>query len=202
MSERLTAEALRRFLRELDAALDRSARIDLTAEASLILAGARPWTDHPVVYATSPEAAAAIEAAVATLRTPTPWVRESPADIVPLPAGHEERARRANNWTAERLSVFHFDPYSVALRVIARGDEPDYHIVLGYLRLGWMTLETMDRMLEELLPRFSSKTLAQDPAEFRRKFKGMRQMWRADEARRGHGRLIAQDTPPGDTLRG
>jgi hypothetical protein len=202
VSDRLTEEGLRGALRDIDAGALRSVRIDLTGEASIILAGARAWTDHPVVYATPDEDAVAIETAVAAIRSPVPWVRESPADVVPLPAGHAERARPAKNWTAERLAVFHFDPYSVALRAIARGDEPDYHIVLGYLRLGWMTLEEMDRMLEELLPRFSSKTLAQDPAEFRRKFKGMRQMWKADEARRGHGRLIAQDTPPGDTLRG
>jgi hypothetical protein len=70
---------------------------------------------------------------------------------------------------------------------VARGDEPDYRTVLRYLRHGWMTLETMDRLLEETLPRFTRETIAQDPAEFRRKYRGLTQMWRAErEPKRRH----------------
>ena len=39
------------------------------------------------------------------------------------------------------LALYHFDPYSVAFRFIARGDEPDYHLVLTYLQHGWMPVE-------------------------------------------------------------
>jgi hypothetical protein len=67
----------------------------------------------------------------------------------------------------------------VAFRCLARGDDPDYRTVLRYLRHGWMTLEEMDALLEETLPRFTRETLAQDPAEFRRKYRGLCQMWRS-----------------------
>lgn len=200
MSERLTAARLRAFLREVDEALDRPARLYLVGEASLILAGEREWSDRPLVYTAALGDGEAIEAAMTRAAPDLPRQRESPADVVPLPRGSESRAQPAANWDGTKLSVHHFDPYSVALRMIARGDEPDYHVVLGYLRLGWMTLEEMDATLHELLTRFSSETLAQDPAEFRRKWKGLRQMWKADEARRGKGVRVWQDTPRGDTL--
>jgi hypothetical protein len=67
------------------------------------------------------------------------------------------------------------------------------------LRLGWMTMEELDRLVETLIGRFTKETIAQDPEEFRRKLKGLRQMWRADVARRA-GQPVWQETPRGDTL--
>ena len=102
---------------------------------------------------------------------------EAPGDVIPLPAGHAARARSAGRFGA--LEVYHFDPYSVAFRLIARGDEPDYHAILAFLRHGWLTVAEMTTLLADLLPRFTDETIQQDPAEFRRKFKGLLQMWRA-----------------------
>jgi len=48
-----------------------------------------------------------------------------------------------------------------------------------YLQQNWITEEEMDALLAELLPKFSMETIQQDPAEFRRKYKGLKQMWRA-----------------------
>ncbi|MGH6692633.1 MAG: hypothetical protein ACREF4_18345, partial [Gammaproteobacteria bacterium] len=62
---------------------------------------------------------------------------------------------------------------------LARGDEDDYRTGLTFLRQGWMTVAEMDALLTELLPRFTRETIAQDPAEFRRKYRGLLQMWRA-----------------------
>ncbi|HWP38266.1 MAG TPA: hypothetical protein VNL18_12010 [Gemmatimonadales bacterium] len=104
-------------------------------------------------------------------------VIESPGDIIPLPSGHESRARAISHSSP---GLAHFDPYSVSFRLLARGDEPDYHLVLRYLRHGWMTVREMDALLADLLPRFSNETIQQDPAEFRRKYKGLKQMWAAE----------------------
>ncbi|HLF88229.1 MAG TPA: hypothetical protein VI451_04735 [Anaerolineales bacterium] len=106
---------------------------------------------------------------------------ESPANVIPLPAGYEERARSGGDGWGGPLAIYHFDPYSIAIRLITRGDEPDYHTVLAFLRHGWITLEKMEVLLAELLPRFSTETIAQDPAEFRRKYRGLLQMWRAGQ---------------------
>lgn len=124
----------------------------------------------------------AIEAVVceagAALGLEVVW--ESPADVIPLPAGSAGRARPVPAEVAGaggRLDVLHFDPYSVVLRLVARGDEPDYVAALEYLKRGWVELARLEALLADVLPRFTSETLAQDPAEFRRKFRGLRQLY-------------------------
>jgi len=108
-------------------------------------------------------------------------VWESPGDVIPLPDDYEARSRDTGlSFDHGVFAVSHFDPYSVALRAVARGDEPDYRLVLGYLRHGWIEPDRMDALLEDVLPRFTNETISQDPAEFRRKYKGLMQMWRAE----------------------
>jgi hypothetical protein len=126
---------------------------------------------------------AAVRAAGAALELPLVW--ESPADVVPLPAGVAERARPvppAVAGTGAGLEVLHFDPYSVVLRLVARGDEPDYVVALEYLRRGWVELARLETLLADVVPRFTNASLAQDPAEFRRKFRGLRQLHASDVA--------------------
>jgi hypothetical protein len=110
-------------------------------------------------------------------------VWESPADIIPLPDGWEQRARP---YTADAsdgpLDVRHFDPYSVVLRLIARGDEPDYVAALEYIHHGWVDPRQLEALFVDVTPRMTNQTLAQDPAEFRRKFKGLSQLYRRDHA--------------------
>lgn len=108
-------------------------------------------------------------------------VWESPADVIPLPDRFEQRARPAPPSVRFRegsLEVLHFDPYSVVLRLIARGDEPDYVESVEYVTRGWVNFERLEALVAEVLPRFTAQTLAQDPAEFRRKFRGLRQLCR------------------------
>jgi len=123
----------------------------------------------------------AVRAAGAALELPVVW--ESPAEVIPLPAGAAERARPLPQEVAaagDGLLVQHFDPYSVVLRLVARGDEPDYVVALEYLKRGWVELARLETLLADVLPRFTNKTLAQDPAEFRRKFRGLRQLFASD----------------------
>ena len=65
----------------------------------------------------------------------------------------------------------------MVLRLIARGDEPDYVAALEYVRHAWVEPARLEGLLGEVVPRMTSQTLAQDPAEFRRKFKGLRQLY-------------------------
>lgn len=132
---------------------------------------------------------AALEAdvrrAVEHVRVELIW--ESPAEVIPIPAGAERRARSVPlvvGGTNGPLDVLHFDPYSVVLRLIARGDEMDYVDSLEYMRRGWVDFGTLEAMLAEVLPRFTNDTLAQDPAEFRRKFRGLRQLHLSEVAHR------------------
>jgi hypothetical protein len=104
-------------------------------------------------------------------------VWESPVDVIPLPAGWEERAIGVQSVSIGGLELRHFDPYSVVLRLIARGDEPDYVAALEYVQHGWVEPVRLESLLSEVVPRMTNQTLAQDPAEFRRKFKGLRQLY-------------------------
>jgi len=125
----------------------------------------------------------AVREACATLELAVAW--ESPADVIPLPAGADERARPVLPEVAgegDGLLVLHFDPYSVVLRLVARGDEPDYVVALEYLKKGWVELALLETLLADVLPRFTNETLAQDPAEFRRKFRGLRQLYALDRS--------------------
>lgn len=106
-------------------------------------------------------------------------VWESPADIVPLPGCVEERCRPAPpliRFREGKLEVVHFDPYSVILRLVARGDEPDYIDSVEYITRGWVSFARLEDLVAEVLPRFTNETLAQDPAEFRRKLRGLKQL--------------------------
>ena len=170
-------------LSALVAAVRRSAsgpaRLYLVSRTSHLAEG---WCDRvPVLELCGDEAGADLGDAVGeagrALGVGVVW--ESPADVIPLPNGWKERALPAKigQDTPAALDVRHFDPYSVVLRLIARGDEPDYVAALEYVVHGWVEPARLESLLVEVVPRMTNQTLAQDPAEFRRKFKGLRQLY-------------------------
>ncbi len=171
-------------LREIDRRSGGDGCLYLIGETSHAAEGWRDWTtqieffadvpakDRPLMVRAVEEVSRDVGAEI---------IEEFPGDLIPLPDGYAERARDLSDTSrlaGLRCSVRHFDPYSVVYRFVARGDEPDYHIALMYLDRGWITFEELDERLDLLLPRFSLQTIAQDPAEFRRKYRGLRQMWR------------------------
>jgi hypothetical protein len=178
---------IQEFLSRLGAAAARSGRLSLVGETTHAFEGWRERTDR---LACAVEVTArdriALADAIREFQTETgvEVLEESPGDVIPLPAGYQTRARPVGRYGV--LDVFHFDPYSVAFRLIARGDEPDYQAVLVYLEHGWLDLDEVNARLVDLLPRFTNETIQQDPAEFRRKWKGLLQMWRAAQPARVH----------------
>ena len=152
-------------------------RLYLVSRTSHLAEG---WCDRvPVIeLAGDADLGDAVREAARALGVDVVW--ESPADVIPLPAGWEERSRPAMIGPAgsgNTLELRHFDPYSVVLRLIARGDEPDYVAALEYVLHGWVDPARLESLLGEVVPRMTNETLAQDPAEFRRKFKGLRQLY-------------------------
>ena len=177
----VTRDILEKMFERLDTAGDLSAPLYLIGETSLVWEGARSFTDEVEIAVGSgaPEGdglAAIIRQISADLDVQV--VCEFPGDVIPLPDGWQKRCRLID-YQAGALEIAHFDPYSVSFRFLARGDEEDYKLVIAYLELGWISSDKMDRRLSELLPRFSFETIAQDPAEFRRKYKGLQQMAKA-----------------------
>ena len=178
--ELLTRPVLVKFLRRLDAQVSGGTRFYLVGESSLVLEGWREWTDQIIYALDGADERSVIKRLSKELELPV--LHEPPHEIVPLPNGWERRARPWDAADLTRLSVLHFDPYSTAFRLIARGDEPDYFVVIAFLEHGWIELEEMDRKLADLLPQFTAETIQQDPAEFRRKYKGLRQLWKSVSA--------------------
>jgi hypothetical protein len=169
------------FVDRLDARFGRPGRLYFVGETTQVVEGWRAWTDHVAFTAdVAPARRLAFDQAVQHVADAleVTVLDESPADLIPLPGGYEERARPVQAMSGRRgqLHLCHFDPYSVAFRFIARGDESDYHLVLQYLEHGWITLDEMNALLTGLLPRFTCETIQQDPAEFQRKYKGLLQM--------------------------
>jgi hypothetical protein len=156
------------------------ARLYLVSRTSHLAEG---WRDRVPAFELAGDAGRAdlgeaVRAAGRTLGVDLVW--ESPADVIPLPVGWEERSRPAmigQGGTGNALELRHFDPYSVVLRLIARGDEPDYVAALEYVLHEWVEPARLESLLGEVVPRMTYQTLAQDPAEFRRKFKGLRQLY-------------------------
>jgi hypothetical protein len=155
-------------------------RLYLVSRTSHLAEG---WCDRVPAFELAGDARDAVREAGRALGVDLVW--ESPADVIPLPVGWEERSLPATieqGGTANALDpggveIRHFDPYSVVLRLIARGDEPDYVAALEYVRHKWVEPARLEGLLAEVVPRMTNQTLAQDPAEFRRKFKGLRQLY-------------------------
>jgi hypothetical protein len=171
------------LLAAVEARFDGEGAIQLVGETSQVVEGWRPWTTAVEwwlrVHALDREAVsrAVLEA---SKETGVSVIDEFPGDVVPLPRGVEERFRDLTlPVRTTRLTVSHFDPYGVCFRFIARGDERDYHLVLGYMHHGWVTEHELTRYVEGLLDHMSFETIQQDPAEFRRKYHGLLQMARA-----------------------
>ena len=180
----VTRESLREAIGRIDGLYGGEGCLYLIGETSHVAEGWRDWTTQVEFFGdVDPVRKAYLADAVRNVMEDSGLsiIEEFPGDLIPLPDGYLDRARDLSDAgfaSGFRLKVRHFDPYSVVYRFIARGDEPDYHIALMYLDRGWITFDEMDSRLEGLLPRFSLETIAQDPAEFRRKYRGLTQMWR------------------------
>jgi hypothetical protein len=180
-------KTIKAFLDGLTAAFKEEGKLYLIGESSLVYEGWQHWVDKlELCIHNNKSGQEKLNIALQKIagQLDIELLIESPAEIIPLPAGFESRAIKIDytpqgTGRESLLQFFHFDPYSVSLRFIARGDETDYKLVINYLKNGWIYLNKMGSVMEELLPAFSFETIHQDPAEFRRKWKGLLQMWNA-----------------------
>lgn len=190
---------LRRFLERIAGGFGHAGTVYLLGETGHVYQGWIPRAELiEIATEVAPQHRADMDRVVATAADElgVEVIDESPAELIPLPAGHRQRHRElgplldaisSGEGEGEgALRLAHFDPYSIAFRYIARGDEPDYHVVLHLLEKGWITLDRLEAELEDLLPSFSMTTIQQDPAEFRRKYHGLQQMWHAVRAGTTH----------------
>jgi hypothetical protein len=101
----------------------------------------------------------------------------SPAEFIPLPSGHQERSQYVGRYG--QLEVFHYDLYSSALSKIERGTESDFDDVLTLLDSGRLELSLLISYFDEIMTRYATESLKQDPVEYRRKFEILKEMYQS-----------------------
>ena len=163
-------------------------RIFLVGETSQLIEGWQRWNTQidffSEVDSSARESFDSVVDAVSS-RTGIEAIDEFPGDVVPLPAAYDSRSRPLSDssWCQGLGMTFeHFDPYSVCYRYLMRGTETDYDLILRFLEKSWVTESELDVRLEKLLPELTFETIQQDPAELRRRYAGLKQMWRARQA--------------------
>lgn len=181
----LNIQGARDYFRRVDSEFGQDAQIFLVGETTQLLEGWQRWVTQIDFYSVVEEphrASFNLVAQSVSTEMQIHALDEFPGDVVPLAEGFASRSRPLTDsiWDTDLRLVFsHFDPYSVSYRYIMRGGETDYALVLRFLEKGWITEDELDSRLDTLLPELTFETIQQDPAELRRRYSGLKQMWRA-----------------------
>ena len=59
------------------------------------------------------------------------------------------------------------------------GTESDFDDVLTLLASGRLEQSMLSEFFDEILPRYATESLRQDPVEYRKKFEILKEMWRS-----------------------
>ncbi len=178
MRERVDRQQIELFLLQLGRHFPRPGRVYLVGGTTLVYEGLRQQTlDVDITFDVANEDHSRFVAVVRQLKESLSLNIEevSPAEFIPLPAGHRERSEFIGRY--DQLDVFHFDLYSAALSKIERGTENDFADVLSLLRSGRLEMAQLTAYFEEILPLFATRSLKQNPDAFRRKFALLTQLW-------------------------
>ena len=94
--------------------------------------------------------------------------------FIPLPVGSESRHQFVGRFG--NLDVFRFDPYSTALCKIERGRTQDFEDVLNLRDAGRIDWARLEGCFQDVLPRFGTQSLKQDPRVFEENFRALEAM--------------------------
>ena len=161
---------LRAFLTRLDAALNRPGVLFLLGGSSLTWRGVKEYSiDIDVALPEGEQDPAslldAIDVAGDFVEALVDVIRMG--ETLPLPDGYEERAELAEQF--ERLTVYHFDPYSIAITKLARSESRDVVDVSNMLLAGLIECGALRRHFESALAGFRRGVSRSDKEDFKRK---------------------------------
>ena len=165
------------FLQSLGRRYTMPGRLYLVGGTTMVYEGFRQQTLYiDISFEVADEYHSAFVAAVRDLKEQLSLNIEeaSPAEFIPLPSGHRERSQCMGRYG--QLEVFYFDLYSTALSKIERGTESDFDDVLTLLDRGRLALSLLSEYFDEIVTRYATESLKQDPIEHRRKFEILKQM--------------------------
>ena len=178
MRERVDRQRIELFLQRLGQYFPKPGRVYLVDGTTLVYEGLRAQTlDVDITFDVADEDHSRFVAVVRDLkeRLLINIEEASPADFIPLPSGFRERSEYIGRYG--QLEVFHFDLYSTALSKIERGTEDDFIDVLALLESGRLEMGQLAAHFTEVLARFATDSLRQDPEEFESKFAVVTHLW-------------------------
>lgn len=167
--EQITTAVLRSLLQGLGERCSQPATLYLLGGSALCLLGSsRQTLDFDYTTEVPPQAQHEFQEALADLAAAQRLdLEEVPiGEFIPLPAKAVERRLSVGQFGA--VSVFIFDPYTIALSKIARGFESDLEDVEFLLQAGVIQLTELEQYFQEILPRVAGFDI--DPKEFRAYF--------------------------------
>ncbi len=168
--KRINQEHLRAFLTRLDELLDRPGVIFLLGGSSLTWRGLKQFSaDIDIALAEDepdPEPLRdAIERATDFIEAIVDVIRMG--ENLPLPDNYADRAELAVKF--KNLTVYHFDPYSIALTKLARSEARDIADVSSMLHAGLINCAALHQHFESVAGRFPRGVSRSDREDFRRK---------------------------------
>lgn len=178
MRQRVDQSRIELFLQRLGQLFHKPGRIYLVGGTTMVYEGLRQQTlDIDLAIEVANQDHSAFIRIVRELKEQLSLNIEeaSPADFIPLPAGYRERSQYIGRYG--QLDIFHFDLYSTALSKIERGTENDFADILTLLQTNRIDMVQLTAYFYEILPRYATESLKQDPAEFQRKFAILTAMW-------------------------
>ncbi|MDE0077456.1 MAG: hypothetical protein OXO50_08055 [Caldilineaceae bacterium] len=178
MRQRCDRQGIERFLRSLGPRFTKPGRLYLVGGTTMVYEGLCQQTlDITISFEVDDQDRSAFVEAVRVLqeRLSLNIEETSPADFIPLPSGYRERSPFIGRYG--QLEVFHFDLYSTALSKIERGTESDFADVLSLLKSGRIEYAALAGYLKEIMTRYATESIKQDPVEYRRKFEILTVMW-------------------------
>lgn len=171
--EPVTAAALRALMQGLGVRCSQPATLYLLGGSALCLLGSpRQTLDLDYAVEIAPEAEHEFLEVLADLAATLHIdLEDVPIDqFVPLPSNPAERRRLIGRFGA--ITVYIFDPYTIALSKIARGFESDLEDVLFMIQTGVIQYAELEDHFHEVLPRAAQFDI--DPRDFRAYFAEIR----------------------------
>jgi hypothetical protein len=177
--EPVTVDALHAFLQNLAERSSGTVAFYLLGGSALALLGSsRTTVDVDYTFELEEALREEFEATVAELAAEMGLDLEFVpiGEFVPLPPSAHERRRLV--YRHGGLTVYIFDPYTIALSKIARGFEADLDDVTFLLRENVINFEELEQHFASILPDAAGADII--PNEFRDFFEAIRHRWEGD----------------------
>jgi hypothetical protein len=167
----INSQRIERFLQRLSECYRRPGQLYLVGGSSLILIGGKLSTlDIDLQFQVDPADHGEFVRCLRQVSRELNLAVEqaSPEQFIPLPSGYQDRCQFIGRY--DKLDVYHFDFYSLALSKLYRGNQKDFVDVQGMIQRQIISMAELTAYYEELLPLLEIFSIHAQPEAFARKF--------------------------------